>query len=131
MTCVAVNTTRKVLNLLVLQGSDQAGKVYEMRSFLFNLCYLALKTFRMCHSDLVEGDIAVPTTDDVTTFAKTKNTFVTDVNKLWSGGRIPYRFEEWELEDGGTEPLFSDEDKTLIKQALQHIMDNIPCIQFR
>ena len=85
----------------------------------------------MCHSDLVEGDIAVPTTDDVTTFAKTKNTFVTDVNKLWSGGRIPYRFEEWELKDGGTEPLFSDEDKTLIKQALQHIMDNIPCIQFR
>ena len=105
-----------------------------MRSFLFYLGYLwvTLETFRViqCYSDLVEGDIAVPTTVDDTSSVKTKNTFVTDANNLWSSGIIHYRFATRILVSGGTEPLFSLEDVTLIKQALQHIMDNVPCIQF-
>ena len=77
----------------------------------------------------MEGDIAVPTSDsDIT---QVKDSFVKDKNQLWDGGVIPYRFAELELVGGVWEPLFSLTDTKTIKQALEHIMENVPCLQFR
>ena len=101
-----------------------------MKSFLFfGSAFLAvLHTIKVCEC-VQEGDIAVPNMTSGNSSAK--GAFVKDVNQLWDGGVIPYKFQELQLQDGGWEPLFRTEDKELINQVLDHIMDNVPCLQFR
>merc|ERR1712142_319341 len=44
---------------------------------------------------------------------------------LWEDGDVPYMFHTSGAWD------FSDEEKDVIRRALKHISDNVPCIQFR
>jgi hypothetical protein len=78
-------------------------------------------------SHMVEGDIAVPGTHIGNS---TQGSFLADVTKLWPNGIVFYRFEMFDF-DGITEHLFLDEQVANITTALDHIMQEVPCIKFR
>ena len=65
---------------------------------------------------------------------KGKTAYLTDKEKLWDGGIIPFAFKEFKfMEDGQmvSEPLFRDQDKKLFREAMQHIESQVPCLSFR
>jgi hypothetical protein len=78
-------------------------------------------------SFLVEGDIAVP---DHLRGSSVQNAFLADATKLWPRGVVHYRFEttEW---DEGPEPVFLDSQMQNITMVLEHIEQEVPCIEFR
>jgi hypothetical protein len=78
-------------------------------------------------SHLVEGHIAVP---GIHISTSTQGSFLTDVTKLWPNGVVFYRFEMFDF-DGITKNLFLDEQVKNITTALDHIMQEVPCIKFR
>ena len=88
-------------------------------------------------NNLVEGDIAVGGFPDVINDSgQVSQAFVNMTERLWLGGIIPFAFKEFQFVDevSGkmvTEPLFSTEYKNLIKRALQHVMNHVPCLIFR
>ena len=77
-----------------------------------------------------EGDIAV--TDDSTPLSgNTMNAYLVDKEKLWTYGRVFYRFEKYEEEDGTFVPWFSKDDESMIREAMRQIHQQVPCITFR
>ena len=86
------------------------------------------------YKTLDEGDIAVPTISSGK--SKVANAFTTGKSKLWEHGRVPFMFKDFEFKDEASgrmvsEPLFTEEDKKVIRDALHHISNNVPCIKFR
>ena len=77
---------------------------------------------------LLEGDIAKPR---YSSMENVRDSFLQSPSKLWSNGLVPFRFEMLLLEDGGIEPIFRDEHKQLIRDAMSHISEKVPCIKFR
>ena len=76
---------------------------------------------------LLEGDVAVPTSSTGDTV---QDSFLLAPSKLWSNGIVPYLFEKLPLEGGGEESIFSDYHKQMIREAMAHISEKVPCIQF-
>ena len=77
---------------------------------------------------LMEGDVAVPKS---LSGGRVSNSFVPDPSQLWTNGVVPYMFETLQLENGTEEPTFSDEHKQMIKKAMDHISEQVPCIKFQ
>ena len=75
---------------------------------------------------LLEGDLAVPRTLG----GQTQDSFTTNQNNLWSEGLVPFLFETLELGDGWEEPIFRERDIELMRKAMKHISDRVPCIRF-
>ena len=77
---------------------------------------------------LLEGDVAMPRSP---AGMKVEDTFLLNTNQLWSNGVVPFIFEKLLLEGGGEEPIFSDKNKQMIRKAMAHISEKVPCIKFR
>ena len=77
---------------------------------------------------LEEGDVAVPRSSSGETV---RESFIMDPSQLWPDGKVPYLFETLPLEDGGEEPLFHEDHKQMMREAMSHINKMVPCIQFR
>ena len=90
------------------------------------LSYLII--LKYCCGELIEGDVAIPRSQ---TGGKVEDSFLLDSSQLWSNGIVPYLFETLQLENGTAEPIFSDEHKQMIKDAMAHISEQVPCIKFR
>eukprot|EP00092_Neocalanus_flemingeri_P028146 GFUD01030567.1.p1 GENE.GFUD01030567.1~~GFUD01030567.1.p1 ORF type:complete len:516 (-),score=125.26 GFUD01030567.1:65-1612(-) len=97
---------------------------------MLKLTLILLVCCQVCRpfDELMEGDVATPRSPSG---EKVKDSFILDSNQLWTGGVVPYKFEMLPLDDGGEEPLFSDKDKEMIEEALNHISEMVPCIQFK
>lgn len=50
---------------------------------------------------------------------------------LWEDGDIPFIFSVWYTGVQEFTEDFSDKEKDVIRKALKHISDNVPCIKFR
>ena len=59
------------------------------------------------------------------------NAYLVDKEKLWTYGRVAYRFEKRPLLDGTFEPWFSEDDENMIREAMRQIHQQVPCITFR
>ena len=97
------------------------------------------------YTPLIEGDMAVPTFSD--SGSQVGFAYLKDKARLWHGGRVNYFFQEDEFtvyddddqivydEDGQikteVDSQFSPKEKKVIKEALRHIEDNVPCLNFR
>ena len=90
--------------------------------------WILLVILKTCSGLLIEGDVAVPRSS---AGDKVSNSFVSDPSQLWTNGIVPYLFETLQLENGTAEPIFSDEHKQMIKDAMAHISEQVPCIKFR
>ena len=85
------------------------------------------------YKTLYEGDIAIQPLS--VTGPQVADTYTTK-EKLWEHGVVRYMFKDDEYLDEASgsmvsEPLFTDQDKHTIQQALKHISDKVPCLQFR
>ena len=87
-----------------------------MKFIVFNLVF----NWLVIHS--VIGDSKVQMPDMINAIEETK---------LWAGGVIPYLFRDTDIVNGEMETVFHEADKNIAKQALDHIMENVPCLQFR
>ena len=90
------------------------------------LSYLII--LKYCSGDLIEGDVAIPRSQ---TGGKIKDSFLLDSSQLWSNGIVPYLFETLQLENGEEEPIFSDNNTQMMRDAMAHISEQVPCIKFR
>ena len=81
------------------------------------------------NSSLVEGDIALPPNPHGSGSAL--NAFLKDRKALWPRGRVPYRIDTDEWDEGIVEPVFLDSQIENITQALQKIESGVPCIDFK
>ena len=54
-----------------------------------------------------------------------------DQSQLWPNGLVPYTFEKMVFMNGEEEEWFSGQDKQLIRKAMSHISEQVPCISFR
>ena len=105
-----------------------------MRLLLFCVV-LSLAAFHCkTYKTLVEGDMAVP----IITGGRSKNApafaFTTEKTKLWDRGTVSYTFKEFEFIDDGqlvSEPLFTKQNKKVIKEALDQMAKQVPCLHFR
>ena len=59
------------------------------------------------------------------------NAYLVDKEKLWTYGRVIYRFEKYEEEDGTFVPWFSEDNVNMIREAMRQIHQQVPCIKFR
>ena len=92
------------------------------------LGFVWLLSFSRGLDALVQGDVAVPRS---TTGEKVRDSFLLNPSQLWSNGLVPFVFETLQLEGGGEEPIFSDQHKQIIRDAMAHISEQVPCIKFR
>ena len=92
--------------------------------------FLLFVTLPLCSSvdKLMEGDVALPRSS---TGEEVRGSFLLDNSQLWSNGIVPFVFETLQLVNGGEEPLFSDQHKQLIREAMSKISKRVPCIRFR
>ena len=76
----------------------------------------------------VQGDIAVPQSHVGT--GEELSAFLREPSLLWPNGFVFYwiETEEW---NGKVEPLFDDEGVNNITQAINKIMEAVPCIKFK
>ena len=81
-----------------------------------------------CSGELIEGDVAVPRSQ---TGGNVKDSFLLDSSQLWSNGIVPYLFETLQLENGEEEPIFSEDNKQMMRDAMAHISEQVPCLKFR
>ena len=89
---------------------------------------LGILTLVKGRNALTEGDLAVPTTSSQ---GDVNNSSLLDQSRLWSNGLVPFVFETLDLGGGVEEPIFSDSDMQLIRKAMAHIEEQVPCIRFR
>ena len=82
---------------------------------------------------LLERNIAIHDKGSVDEKSKTFHPNPTDRDQisLWEGGDVPFMFNHWYRGVAETEEDFTDEEKEVIRRALKHISDNVPCIKFR
>ena len=92
---------------------------------LLLLCMLGLFT---ALDALIEGDIALPSSSRQ---GDVRDSFLLAPSQLWSNGIVPYRFETLVLAEGVEEPIFRAEDMQLLREAMEHISAQVPCIHFR
>merc|ERR1712179_282773 len=50
---------------------------------------------------------------------------------LWEDGDIPFILSFWYTGEHGDVEYLPDKEKDVIRRALKHISDNVPCIKFR
>ena len=89
---------------------------------------IILTLSRGLYGMLFEGDIATPVVTKNQT--KAAESFIGDTNKLWKHGIVKYRFEVLVHQDGTKEDWFTEQDKTDIRSAMDHIAEKVPCIRF-
>ena len=89
---------------------------------------LGILTLAKGRNALIEGDMAVPT---ASSHGDVKNSFLLDQSQLWSNGLVPFVIETLDLGGGVEEPIFSDSNMQLIRKAMAHIEEQVPCIRFR
>ena len=82
---------------------------------------------------LLERNIAIHDKDSSEEKSKTFHPNPTDRDqiRLWEGGDVPFMFSHWYKGVAETEEDFSNKEKEVIRKALKHISDNVPCIRFR
>ena len=94
------------------------------------LIFVLVVSLPLCRGldSLLEGDVAVPRSP---TGGKVRDSFLLAPTQLWSNGVVPFLFETLPLENGGEEPIFNDGHKQMIRDAVNHISQKVPCIKFR
>ena len=68
--------------------------------------------------------------DSTSSSANTTNIFPVDKDGLWINGRVSYRFEKNQKQDGTFEPMFRREHEYMIRDAMKKIEQQVPCIEF-
>ena len=81
------------------------------------MCKISTRWDHIGKARVIEGDIAVIDAEP----GSTQNAFRSERDKLWDRGEVPFvlDFE------------FSQDDEKMIRDAMQHVTDQVPCIKFR